>query len=85
MITRMRTTLVIDNDLLRRAKLRANERNQAVSDVVNTALREYLGRPAGGSPPFSLITYGGSSKRVRHEPSDLHAALEQEEGDRLRR
>jgi hypothetical protein len=82
MITHMRTALVIDNDLLRRAKLLANERNQAVSDVVNSALREYLGHPAGGGPPFSLITYGGASKRVRHEPS---AALEQEEGSRLRR
>jgi Bacterial antitoxin of type II TA system, VapB len=84
MIIRMRTTLIIDDDLLRRAKLQATERNQTVSDVVDNALREYLGRPVCAAPPFSLITYGRSSKRVRHEPFDLHATLEQEDRDRLR-
>jgi len=79
----MRTTLFIDDDLLRRAKLRAAEWNQTVSDVVNNALRECLDRPAPTA--FSLITYGGSGKRVHHEPSEFDAALEQEDRDRSRR
>jgi hypothetical protein len=85
MIIRMRTTLIIDDDLLRQAKLRAAEWNQTVSDVVNNALRECLGRPAPAAAPFSLITYGRSSKHVHHEPSEFDAALEQEDRDRLRR
>lgn len=85
MIIRMRTILLIDDELLRQAKLRAAERKQTVSDVVNNALREFLKRPAPAAAPFSLITYGRSTKRVQHEPSDFDAALEQEDRDRLRR
>jgi hypothetical protein len=85
MITCMRTTLIIDDELLRQAKLRAAEWNQTVSDVVNSALRECLGRPARAAPPFSLITYGRSSQRVHHEPSEFDDSLEQEDRDRLRR
>lgn len=85
MITCMRTTLIIDDDLLRQAKLRAAEWKLTVSDVVNNALRECLGRPVRAAPPFSLITYGRSSKRVHHEPSDFDAVLEREDQDRLRR
>jgi hypothetical protein len=56
-----------------------------VSDVVNNALRECLGRPAPAAAPFSLITYGRSNKRVHHEPADFDSALEQEDRGRLRR
>jgi len=84
MLIRMRTTLVIDDDLLRQAKLRAAEWNLTVSDVVNNALRECLGRPIRSAPPFSLVTYGRSSKRVHHEPAEFDASLDQEDQDRLR-
>jgi hypothetical protein len=85
MIIRMRTTLIIDDDLLRQAKLRAAEWNQTVSDVVNSALRECLSRATPAAAPFSLITYGRSSRRVHHDPSEFDAVLEQEDRDRLRR
>jgi antitoxin component of RelBE/YafQ-DinJ toxin-antitoxin module len=85
MIIRMRTTLIIDDDLLRQAKLRAAEWKLTVSDVVNNALRECLGRPARPALPFSLVTYGRSSKRVHHEPAEFDAALEREDQDRLHR
>jgi hypothetical protein len=85
MIIRMRTTLIIDDDLLRQAKLRAAEWKLTVSDVVNNALRECLGRPTRSAPPFSLVTYGRSSKRVHHEPTEFDAALEREDQDRLHR
>lgn len=84
MLTCMRTTLIIDDDLLRRAKRRAAEWKLTVSDVVNNALRETLGRPVREAPPFSLITYGRPGKRVHHEPSEFDTALENEDRDRLR-
>lgn len=84
MLIRMRTTLVLDDDLLRQAKLRAAEWKLSVSDVVNNALRESLGRPAPAAPPFSLITYGQSGMRVHHEPAEFDTALEGEDQDRLR-
>jgi hypothetical protein len=81
----MRTTLVLDDELLRQAKRRAAERNLTVSDVVNEALRECLRRPAPVAPPFSMITYGGRSERkAHHEPSDFAAVLEDEDRGRLR-
>ena len=85
MLIYMRTTLIIDDELLRQAKLRAAEWNQTVSDVVNNALRECLGRPIPAAPPFSLITYGRSNRPVHHEPAEFNDALEQEDKDRLRR
>ena len=85
MIICMRTTLIIDDDLLRQAKQRAAEWKLTVSDVVNSALRECLGRPVHSAPPFSLITYGRSNERVHHEPADFDAALEREDQDRLHR
>ena len=84
MVIRMRTTLIIDDDLLRQAKLRAAEWKLTVSDVVNNALRECLGRPVCPVAPFSLVTYGRSSKRAHHEPGEFDAALDQEDLDRLR-
>jgi hypothetical protein len=80
----MRTTLVIDDGLLRQAKRRAAERNMTVSDVVNEALREAFRQRVAAAPPFSMITYGGSEGRVHHEPADFAAALEEEDLSRLR-
>jgi hypothetical protein len=84
MITCMRTTLVLDDALFRRAKRRAAERNLTVSDVVNEALRELFRRPARAARPFSLITYGRSGRRAHHEASDFAATLDDEDRDRLR-
>jgi len=84
MITCMRTTLVLDDALLRQAKRRAAERNLTVSDVVNEALRDTFGRPVPAAPPFSMTTYGRAGRRVRHEPSDFALELENEDRSRLR-
>ena len=85
MLIRMRTTLILDDALLRQAKRCAAERNLTVSDIVNEALRESFRRPARlAAAPFSMITYGRSEPRVRHDPSDFAAALEGEDRDRLR-
>ncbi|MHB8397787.1 MAG: type II toxin-antitoxin system VapB family antitoxin [Candidatus Limnocylindrales bacterium] len=84
MITCMRTTLVLDDALLRQARRRAAERSLTVSDVVNEALRDAFGRPLPAAPPFSMTTYGGAGRRVRHEPSDFAMELEDEDRSRLR-
>jgi hypothetical protein len=78
MIIGMRTTLVLDDDLLRRAKHRAAERNLTVSDVVNQALRAALSDPAPTPLPFTMPTYGAAGPPVRHEPSDFDPTLEDE-------
>ena len=84
MLTCMRTTLVLDDELFRQTKRRAAERKLTVSDIVNEALRESFRRPARAVPSFSMITYGRSGRRTHHEPSDFAVALENEDRDRLR-
>jgi hypothetical protein len=84
MIICMRTTLVLDDTLLRQAKRRAAERNLTVSDVVNEALRDSFGRPVLAAPPFTMATYGTLGRRVRHEPSDFATGLEDEDRRRVR-
>jgi hypothetical protein len=80
----MRTTLVLDDALLRQARRRAVERNMTVSEVVNEALRRSLSQPDQTAPPFTMITYGRPGDRVRHEPADLAHLLEREEQEHLR-
>ena len=79
MLIRMRTTLVLDDTLLRQAKQRAAERHLTVSDVVNEALRQALSRPEAAAPLFSMVTYGGGGSTVHHEPSDFKALLDEED------
>ncbi len=82
MIIRMRTTLVLDDALLRQARQRAAERDVTVSDVVNDALRQALSRPATVAPPFSMVTYGSGGPIVHHEPAELKALLDDEDRKR---
>ena len=78
----MRTTLVHDNHVFRRAKRRATERNLTLSDIVNEALRESFKGPARATAsPFSMITYG---RAFKHAPADFAGTLEDEHRDRLR-
>ncbi len=79
----MRTTLVIDDTLLRQAKRRAAERDLTVSDVVNEALRESFRGTQPAAPPFSLVTYGNAGRRVEHEPADFAVELVDEDRRRL--
>ena len=75
MLISMRTTLVIDDILLKRAKEAAAKAGCTVSELVSQALGEALATRTASNPPFEMITYGGSS-HSRHEPADFAAALE---------
>ncbi len=55
----MRTTVSIDDDLLRAAKRRAADEGRPLSELVNEALRERLARrPAAGRERYSALTTG---------------------------
>lgn len=84
MIIDMRTTVILEDAVLREAKRRAAERHVTLSEIVNEALREAFRRRPAPVTRFSLITYGRSGRRVQHEPSDFAAALEDEDRARLR-
>jgi len=57
----MRTTIRLDDDLLRRAKRRALETNRTLNAVVEDALRAALAGPSRrvSEPPFDLPVSGG--------------------------
>ena len=77
----MRTTLVLDDALVREAKHRAVDLNLTLGEFVNRALRDALrGTPDGDDAPFSMPTFGAPGAAVRHEPGDLHAVLDDEDG-----
>ncbi|MFN8619638.1 MAG: type II toxin-antitoxin system VapB family antitoxin [Chloroflexota bacterium] len=74
----MRTTLVLDDALLKAARIRAAELDTTLSEIVNAALRDALRPASTAHPPFSMITYGPMSPSVHHEPSDF-AQIEEED------
>ena len=85
MLTCMRTTLVLDDTLLREAKHRAAERDLTVSQVVNEALRDAFRRPTYSAPSFSMVTYGPTDRRVTHEPGDFVIGSEADDQSALGR
>ncbi len=76
----MRTTVIIDDVLLREARLRAAEHDMTVSDVINAALRDAFRPSQASHPPFAMITYGPETPKVTHEPEEF--ALVEESDDR---
>lgn len=82
----MRTTVIIDDELLRRARKRAAEAGLTLSDVVNRALRESFAQqaPAEPAPPFRMVTFGGG-RRVDHRPADFARLLEEDDRAGVRR
>jgi hypothetical protein len=70
----MRTTLELNNELLRAAKRRAADDRQTLRQVVEAALRAYLGRPA---------TRRGYRLRWRSEHGRLQAGVRLEDRDAL--
>jgi hypothetical protein len=86
MLIGMRTTLILDDVLLMRAKQRAAEEQRTLSEVVNDALREHLNaavRLREATAAYTAITYGDPSRPVAMEPADLAAADAAEDRARL--
>ena len=72
MITRMRTTLVLDDRLLRQAKAQAAAQGTTLSEVVNQALRSALAEAPKPPAPFQMLAFGEPSGGCRHEPGDFY-------------
>ena len=88
----MRTTLVIDDAVLRRAKTLAARSGTTLSAVVEGALRESLReQPTDEGTPFVFPTYGppaerrGKKRAVGHTPRDLYSAIEADDLRKLRK
>jgi hypothetical protein len=81
----MRTTLIVEDALYKRAKERAVSLNTTVSDVVNQALREAMAKPLRPRVPFEMVTFGDPTQPRRTEPSDFAAALYDDDAASLAR
>ena len=80
----MRTTLILDDELVREAKHRAVSLNITLSELINRALRDTLRpRPGPAEPPFRMTTYGPVEPVVDHEPADFYIALEDDDARAL--
>lgn len=60
----MRTTVSIDDDLLRQAKRAAVDSERSLSDIVSEALREMLLRRKQTAPKRVRLTTAGHTSRV---------------------
>lgn len=88
MIIDVRTTLVIDDALLRRAKIHAARHGVTLSALVERALRDELRESSSSreaSPPYRVPTFGARDRSQDHEPGELTAALLEEDELGLRR
>lgn len=85
MLACMRSTLIIEDELFKKAKRRAAERGTTLSDVVNQALRESLASPEVEAPPFTMTTFGTPRTTVHREPGDFYAASEEDDRRSVRR
>lgn len=64
----MRTTLILDDDLVHAAKQRALDERTTFSAIVNRALREHVGlNPTLVEVPYRIQTFGEPSQQ---HPSD---------------
>lgn len=81
----MRTTIRIDEGLLREAKLQAARRGTTLTALIEDALRESLARQRGSQPrePIRLVTFGGKGLLPGVDLDDSAALLDlmEESGD----
>lgn len=72
MIIFMRTTLVLDDELVRDARRRAMEAGITLSEAVNRALRASMQAPAPPqAPPFRMPTFRGRATRREIPPHEI--------------
>lgn len=85
MLPTMRTTLILDDTLVIKAKQVAAQDHRSLSDVVNQALRDHLTpstRVREAAPTYRALTFGDPAHPVAMEPEDL-AKLDAQD-DRMR-
>jgi hypothetical protein len=80
----MRSTVIIEDELFKRAKQSAAAQNTTLSAIVNQALRQVLTEPVARAPRFTVVPYGPARKKTHHEPADFAAALERDDHRSLR-
>lgn len=80
----MRTTVIIDDSLLRQAKEHAARLGISLGGLVERALRDALREPQTAPRPFSMPVYGKPGAGLRHEPRDFAEVLLDEEAKTLR-
>lgn len=78
MVTHMKTTLNIDDQLMRRLKREAAKQRTTMSALVETALRQLLAPPPAPRelPPLPVYHLGGALVDVANRDA-LHDAMEQ--------
>ncbi len=81
----MRSTVIIEDELFKKAKRHAAERGTTLSEFVNQALRESLAKPEAAAPPFRMTTFGDPKAKVHREPRDYQAVSEDDDRRSLRR
>jgi len=71
----MKTTLIIEDTILKKAKEQAAARDTTVSELVNQSLRSYLHAASAASVqsrPFSMPVFGqAASRAVGASPAEL--------------
>ena len=70
----MRSTLVLDDRLIKLAKQRAAELHLTLSELVNHALRDLLSKPTPKVGRFQMPVFGGPSRSTHYEPENFAAA-----------
>jgi hypothetical protein len=78
MIARMRTTLILDDRLVREAERRAADAGTTLSAAVNDALREALRPSSEPVPPFRKMTYGHPDERFDLTPERIREIVLQD-------
>ena len=80
----MRTTVRLDERLLREAKALAARERRTLTAVIDDALRQFLARksaPRAKRAPVKLITFGGGGLRPGVDLDDTAALLDLMEAD----
>ena len=72
----MRTTLVLDDSLLRAARHRAAAHDTTLSEVINEALRQLISAPQSPARAVKLPTFGNRKHRQKITPQDIARALD---------
>ena len=78
----MRTTVRLNDSVLRSAKRYANSHNISLTSLIEQSLRERLSRSAGAkhAEPVQLPTFGGNGMRPGVDIDDSAALLDVVEG-----